>query len=486
MTDLRDQLRVYFDEVDPPFNVSALMREPQPELMPTGNRLGRSALVAVAAAVLVLLAVGVPLLLSGRQAETVVEPSVATVPHVTTTLDAAPNTTAAEAPTTTPPPTTPRPTPAAPAEVVPFPPSEFAVLDVPLSEAVPGFTDTIVMSSAWSGDGDGVIRWRSSESTTELLLSRERTGWWLVGLDASANWVAQFFDDNVLAVRAVPTVPNEPSRWEIVGHDVHIEAVYQAVWHDTEPGRLAWLECPNFDDGPTTLVTWNASDPSAEPVRVRTFDQGCTPNPWGQDESDAAKPSVGLDRWANTGVWVRKWAEDVDGDVIESVLVDADGTEIATVSDARMEAMSPGGTSIWNGAILEGNWLDPPFVLSPDGQQSGAVPGVADGEKLYDAWWSPDGTRLALFLDKHGGLNPGEEVLRVVDVVSGEIVAELEEPEMSGWGNAAAWSTDNRFLLYSPDDGTDAVPATLVFYDTATNTPTKIPLSEDVRDIRVR
>jgi hypothetical protein len=216
---------------------------------------------------LVLVVVGLPILFLSGDDSTVSEPS---------TTTAAPTTTVT--PTATPPTTVP-PTPAAPAEVVPFPPSDVAVLDVPLSEAVPGFTDTIVMSSAWSGDGDGVIRWRSSESTTELLLSPERTGWWLVGLDASANWVAQFFDDNVLAVRAVPTVPGESSRWEIVGRDVHIEAVYQAVWHDTEPGRLAWLECPNFDDGPTTLVTWNASDPSADPIRVRTFDQGCTPNP---------------------------------------------------------------------------------------------------------------------------------------------------------------------------------------------------------------
>jgi len=473
-TILQDFASFIEEELPPPDVGRVLSAAATPPATP--RRWLRPVLVAAASAMLVLVVVGLPILFLSGDDSTVSEPS---------TTTAAPTTTVT--PTATPPTTVP-PTPAAPAEVVPFPPSDVAVLDVPLSEAVPGFTDTIVMSSAWSGDGDGVIRWRSSESTTELLLSPERTGRWLVGLDASANWVAQFFDDNVLAVRAVPTVPGESSRWEIVGRDVHIEAVYQAVWHDTEPGRLAWLECPNFDDGPTTLVTWNASDPSADPIRVRTFDQGCTPNPWGQDESDAAKPSVGLDRWANTGVWVRKWAEDADGqDVIESVLVDADGTEIATVSDARMEAMSPGGMSIWNGAILEGNWFDPPFVLSPDGQQRGAVPGVADGDYLYGAWWSPDGTRLALFLDKNGGLNPAEEVLRVVDAASGEIVAELEKPEMSGWGNAAAWSTDNRFLLYAPDDGTNALPATLVFYDTATNTTTKIPLSAgDVDDIRVR
>jgi hypothetical protein len=322
----------------------------------------------------------------------------------------------------------------------------------------------------------------------ELLLSPEHTGGaWLDGLDASARWVAQvFFDPDALTVQAVPTVPGEPSRREIVGLDVQNEAAFHFVWHDTEPGWLAWLECPNALDGPATLVTLDISDPSAEPIRLRTFDQGCAGNPWGQDESDAAKPVVTLERWDNTGLWVTKWAEDAEGDVTwgfdssdaSSVLVDVDGTETPVVSGAGMMAMSPDGRSIWRG-----EWEDPCFVLSPDGQQRSAVPGVADGEFLYEAWWSPDGTRLALVLNTDGGLRSGEEVLRTVDSVSGEVITEVEQSEIIG---SAAWSTDNRFFLYTPEDGTGPGPASLVFYDTATNTTTTIPTAWDLDDIRVQ
>ena len=444
--------------------------------------LGASA-VAAASALLVLAVVGLPILFFGGGDSGVVGQPTTTVASTTV------------APTTVPSATVPAPS-AAPAEVVPFPASDLALLEVPLSEAIPGFSDTIVMS-AWSVFGYGVMRWSSSEAMTELLLPRGRNGGgWPFGLDASGNWVSEIFDDDVLTVQALPTVPGEPSEREIVGHDVQNEAVLQAVWHDTEPGRLAWLECPNFLDGPTTLVTLNASDPSAVPIRVRTFDQGCAGNPWGQDESDDAKPSVTLERWGSTGVWVSKRVE-LWGFAVESVLVDADGTEIATVSDAQMIAMSPDGTSMWRGESE-----DPCFVLSPDGQQRSTVPGVTDEEFLYEASWSPDGTRLALFLDKHGGLSPGEEVLRTVDSVSGEVITELE-PELLGWGNAAAWSTDNRFFLYSPDVepsssahhpmserapdvGTSDRAATLVFYDTATNTTTMVPIAGAAEDIRVR
>jgi len=482
-TILQDFASFIEDELPPPDVESVLSAAAMPPAMP--RRWLRPVLVAAASAMLVLLVVGLPILFLSGDESIVDEPSTTTV--ASTTM---PSTTVASttmAPTTTPP-TTVQPAPAAPAEVVPFPPSELAVLDMPLSEAVPGFTDTIVMTTGWSADGYGVMRWRSSESMPELLLLPERTDRALpVGPDASARWVAQILDDDVLTVQAVPTVPGEPFRREIVGHDVQIEAVSQVVWHDTEPGRLAWLECPNFLDGPTTLVTLDISDPSAEPIRVRTFDQGCRGNPWGEDESDAAKPVVWLERWDSTGVWVTKFAEDAEGrDVRRSVLVDADGTETPVASDARMIARSPDGRSIWETADYPSapGQSDPRYLSSGDGQHRTAVPGLADGAHLYGAWWSPDGTRLAMWLNTDGGLRSGEEILRTVDSVSGEVITEIAEPALDGWGPTLAWSTDSRFLVYKEVPRTDT--AVLAIHDTATNTTTKIPLTEDVDDIRVR
>jgi len=93
MTDLRDQLRDYFDEIDPPFDTTSLMREPRPGLAPTRNRVGRGVLIAVTAGVLLLLVVGLPLLLSSSQSDRAIEPSVTTIPSVTTTVRTAPTTT---------------------------------------------------------------------------------------------------------------------------------------------------------------------------------------------------------------------------------------------------------------------------------------------------------------------------------------------------------------------------------------------------------
>jgi hypothetical protein len=424
--------------------------------------------------VILIVAAG-SLLLIGRDDSSVVEERTTTV--VSTTL---PPTTMP--PTTVPPATVPSTT--APAEaVVPFPSPELPVLEVPLSEAVPGFTDTIVWTAVVESSGnvfEAVFRLRSSESIAELLWPPEDDpvlgdGLLFIGhLNASANWVV----DDAIVVATVPTAPGEPSRREIVGH-----ARGAVVWHDTEPGHLAWLECPNSSldslDGPTTLVTLDVSDPSAEPIRVRSFDQGCRTGSWGVDE-----PWVTLTRWGSTGVWVTKypgnweakWHEDteeqnVEGqDVIESVLVDADGAEIATVSNARMIAMSPDGTTVWQSDNSQG----PYFVLSPDGQQRSTLPGLDDGELLRGAWWSPDGTR-----------SPMWPSLRTV---SGEFITENTGHRLDPYGASVAWSTDSRFLVYERFERGVISPETgvLVIHDTPTNTTTDISRSGDVGDIRVR
>jgi hypothetical protein len=343
---------------------------------------------------------------------------------------------------------------------------------------------------------EAVFRLRSSESIAELLWPPEDDpvlgdGLFFIGhLDASANWVVDdWVDGDAIVVATVPTAPGEPSQREIVGH-----ARGAVVWHDTEPGHLAWLECPNSSldslDGPTTLVTLDVSEPSADPIRLRSFDQGCRTGSWGVDE-----PWVTLTRWGSTGVWVTKypgdwearWYEDteeqnVEGrDVSESVLVDADGAEIATVSNAQMIAMSPDGTSVWQ----SDNSQVPYFVLSPDGQQRSALPGLddsdalffkwfEDGELLRGAWWSPDGTRSPMWPR--------------IPTVSGEFFTEIAGHGLDAWGASVAWSTDSRFLVYERFEGGIISPETgvLVIHDTATNTTTDISRSGDVADIRVR
>jgi hypothetical protein len=145
------------------------------------------------------------------------------------------------------------------------------------------------------------------------------------------------------------------------------------------------------------------------------------------------------------------------------------------VSDALMIAMGPDGTSLWQSDHSRG----PYFVLSSDGQQRSSLPGLDAGETLIGAWWSPDGTRLAMWL--RGG------ILRTVDSVSGEVITEIAGARLDPYGGSLAWSTDSRFLVYEewgfPADSPHV--ALLWIHDTATNTTTKIPLSGDVSVIRL-
>ena len=476
MTDLRQRLGE-LDQLDAPDMRASIDRRaaelgqtaPQ-SLVGTSASGWRGPLIAVGTAFVILIVVAGSLLLIGRDDSSVVEEPATTV--VSTTL---PPTTVPS--TTVPPGTVPSTT--VPAEaVVPFLPSELAVLEVPLSEAVPGFSDTIVWTAVVESSDNvfqAVFRLRPSESTAELLLPSEDdlalgddVPYFGDALDSSANWLAHVspFDDHRVTVDSVPTAPGEPSRRDFVGNATQ----GAAVWHDTEPGHLAWLECPNssFDslDGPTTLFTVDVSDPSADPIQVRSFDQGCRTGCW-----EVGEPCVTLAGWGSTGVWATNQSE--------SVLIDADGAEIATVSNAQMIGISPDGTSVWQSNSSQG----PHFVLSPDGQQRSTVPGLAVGERIRGAWWSPDGTRLAMWLSTG---------IRTVDSVSGEVITEIPAPAtgfgLDAWGATLTWSTDSRFLVYESFEGEFISPETgvLMIHDTATNTTTKISHSGDVGAIWVR
>jgi hypothetical protein len=139
-----------------------------------------------------------------------------------------------------------------------------------LAEQVPGFTDTIVML-ATPPQSFEVVRWRASSPTTGVMLSLDRgeVGWGCGspdGLDASGRWFAESLDDGLLVVHEAA---GEPANPEGVGL-----RVASLVWHDTEPGRIAWLECPRVG-GSATLFTLDVADELAEPVETRSFESGC-------------------------------------------------------------------------------------------------------------------------------------------------------------------------------------------------------------------
>jgi hypothetical protein len=63
MPDLKDQIRTYFDEIDPPFNPAELMREPHRTQHPRRIMTARAFTLAAGAAALVLMLIGGPILL---------------------------------------------------------------------------------------------------------------------------------------------------------------------------------------------------------------------------------------------------------------------------------------------------------------------------------------------------------------------------------------------------------------------------------------
>ena len=97
MIDLNDQIRAYFDEIDPPFAIDELMREPAMSVPRPSRRVvvSRGPAVAVAAAVAVILAIGLPLLLLLRSGATDLgdDPNITiSQPPVTTIAEATPST----------------------------------------------------------------------------------------------------------------------------------------------------------------------------------------------------------------------------------------------------------------------------------------------------------------------------------------------------------------------------------------------------------
>jgi hypothetical protein len=345
-------------------------------------------------------------------------------------------------------------------------PPEAIELEVPLSGAIPGFTDVITMEQ-WSEAGVDVIRWRSSQSAPETVAGfGHDDGSWFAGLDTSGTWYALQNQDGVLSVHQLAGV-DASLAWFPDLQAVGVR-VSQMAWHDTKPGQLAWLACSRTPGGPGTLFRLDVADDMAEPVALRLVDKACS---------------------ENSGVWLQQWGDwgfvlgESEGAQHETVLLAADGGEVIRLgddfTDTWLVAGYPDGT-IWTGDTFG---LHPSsFVLSPDGQSRLPVPGLEGDEWLDDAIWSPDGTLLALSLRTSANVND-EPVIRIVNVPTATTVAEMAEPAREiGLG---AWSTDSRFLLYDrwlcPDGCVYFEPEEreLAFYDTLTDTTTMIRLPTD-------
>ena len=208
------------------------------------------------------------------------------------------------------------------------------------------------------------------------------------------------------------------------------------MWHESEPGRIAWLSCSRSSPGPAVPTTLDLDDPDAEPIALRTFDLGCV---------TGRRGGVWLDSWTDEGVAVNEFGRRPTEPI----------TFIAGASTLTEKPYS---------RFLQ------------------LLPGIEDEQLIVNASWSSDGTLVAANVRP----NPDEldSVVRVVDTRTGEVVFEAEG-QNSGV-IPIAWSTDDRFLLYTRIHSTLEHPgsALLVVYDTLSDRATTIRLSEFVDEIR--
>jgi hypothetical protein len=336
-------------------------------------------------------------------------------------------------------------------------------LAVPLGEAVPGFTDTIAMIR-WGGEQIDVLHWTPSQARPVTVASSDG-GAWFFGLDASGRWVAEI-EDGVLSVHPVPG-SNGEGPWPD-GFDRAIDVrVASAVWHDSDPGRLAWVKCSldprSTDGGPRRVATLHSLDLGAGahemPDTGATIDGGCVPG-WGI--------SPHLFRWSTEGI--RFWSE---SDPEHEHLIRPDGSTVV-VSDDTETVVSP---DRWAIAIADSPWGES-LLVSPDGTNH-AIPGLAVGESIGGAVWSPDGSRLAYVAHPR---NDAPVLIRIVEVASGTVDAEVTAPDHELW--PATWSTDGRFLLLEQWPVEPIGDEGLMFYDVTTGTSLTVPRPPNVGDVR--
>jgi len=328
-----------------------------------------------------------------------------------------------------------------PADTNPSPPpdslpSALTELGKPLSDAISGFSDQIVMLST-PPERFSVTRWSPSESTPTVVLSMDRLaehGCSPVGLDVSGNWFARIQRDNTLIVHRVLDSPGESYRSEAIGLNVA-----SVAWHESRPGSVAWISCARSGSGPSTLYALDVADPTSEPVSIRTFQQDC-----------------------QGGIWLEGWSDD--------------GALITESTDGRSDQTLIGS----DGAVVDLGQTSLNLTESPDGQFHTTVPGLNDDAPVVEHASSPDGRFVAAIIDDHWDTEIPK--LCVMDAETGALVAEVSEHDSDIV--TMAWSTGSRFLVYELwnfETGSGG----LEWYDTETNTTTRVPLTEIVDAIKI-
>jgi hypothetical protein len=335
---------------------------------------------------------------------------------------------------------------------------------VPLREAVPGFADTIT-AVRWDRTGVDVLRWPASESAPATTLALDHAiGARNRAVDASGRWFLEIRGASVLDIYTVNDGnPRSPEPRRLSGAPAGVKT-WSAVWHDTRPGRLAWLACADGAPGSSSeLVTADLTDPRAEPMVLRLTDVSCDDR------------RTWLTRWGDWGVLLHA----TEPSRIAQLLLDLEGRELAeellSPEGEWFVGVGPENTTVWTEGL--GRSGASSFLLTADGSAHRPVPGLADDERLETALASPDGSFLALV--PH--LAPGAgSVVRIVDVDAGDVTAEIEET--SSLVTRMAWSSDSRFLMYERWPNIElnwaGVPqlVELVFHDTRVGTTTALPL----------
>jgi hypothetical protein len=182
---------------------------------------------------------------------------------------------------------------------------------------------------------------------------------------------------------------------------------------------------------------------------------------------------VHLGGWSDWGFELVRWEANTGGWVESVVLLDAAGTESATLGDGIRFAPGPGG-AIWTEEASEREAAS--YLVPADGDTPESVPGLADGEWVVGALWSADGSFLALSPGR--SVPDTQESIRIVEAATGTIVGEIVEPERDV--SPMAWSTDGRFLFYErmSDVPEQDPPVDWVVYDIATGSATELPIPE--------